>query len=78
MRIEGGVNPLLGRGRRIRRTENLGNLRKGLVVADDSAAAAKIGSDHVAKQLHQRLPIAQDSRFQRVAQDRVRNDQRQD
>jgi hypothetical protein len=78
MRIEGGVYPLLCGRCGIRRSENPGDLRKRLVIINNGAATAEIGSDHVAKQLHQRLPVSQNARFQRVAQDRVGNNKRQD
>ena len=61
MRIECGIKPLL-RGRRgIWGTKSSGDLGKGLVVVDEGAATAEIGSDHMAKQLHQRLPVPQNA-----------------
>ena len=61
MRIEGGIEPLLRCGRRIRGTENSGYLRKGLVIIDEGAAPVEIGPDDVPKQLYQRLPVAQNA-----------------
>src|SRR5260370_29033356 len=48
MRIEGGVKPLLGGGRRIRRAENFRDFGKRLVVVDDVTAAAEIVADQMA------------------------------
>ncbi len=78
MRIEGGVKPLLAGGRRIRPAENFGDLGKCLIIINDGTTAAEIVADQMAHELDQSLSVAQDPRFQGVAQNRIRNNQGQD
>ena len=78
MRIEGGVKPLLAEGRRVRPAENFGDLGKCLIIINDGTTAAEIVADQMAHELDQSLSVAQDPRFQGVAQNRIRNNQGQD
>src|SRR5438093_9502241 len=71
MRIEGRVKPLLGCEGGIRRAQDSGDFGKRLVIIDNSTTAAEVVTNYMAKQLDQSLSVAQDSRFQRVAQNRV-------
>src|SRR6266496_5419846 len=78
MRIEGRVKPLLGCECGIRRAQDSGDFGKRLVIIDNGTTAAEVVTNYMAKQLDQSLSVAQDSRFQRVTQDCVGNNERQD
>src|ERR1700730_4451047 len=69
--IEGGTEPLLSSRLRIRRTQNPRDVRKRLIIIDDAFSSAEIVTDESADQLHKRLPVSQNARFQHLGKKSV-------
>ena len=78
MRVKGLGKPLLSAGGGGRPGHDFRDVRLRLIIFDDAAGVAEIIADEVRGQLHKGLAIMQDFAFQRVAQDRVGNDQHED
>src|SRR6516162_8803740 len=71
MRIKSYAEPLSGGGLRIRRIQDARSVGKRLIVFDDRLGSAEIVTDEMADQLHKRLAISQNVRFQHFGQKSV-------